>query len=904
MNQRGLFLVLALAFINFHEAGFARAQDNRAGIEFFEKKIRPVLIEHCYQCHSDDAKKSNKLKAKLFLDSSAMLLKGGESGPAVVPGKAGEGTLLKALRHAGDIKMPPKGKLPETVLADFETWVKAGAAMPEAAKSAPVAKETDWNKARQFWAFQPPVKSPAPKVNDTAWPLKEIDRFILAELEKRQLKPVGPAGKRELLRRATFDLTGLPPTPEEMDEFLKDESPAAYSKVVERLLASPHHGERWARYWLDISRYAEDKALAFVNTRPHAYRYRDWVVQALNNDMPYDRFLKLQLAGDLLAEPEPDAFVKMAGLGFQGLGAEYHRGSVAPQVMADELDDRVDTLTRGLLGLTVACARCHDHKYDPIPTRDYYSLAAAYNGADLVEKPLVETSVFEKFKAWEKQTKEADEKLNQWLKEQAREVAKPAVNDAGKYLLTAWQVQVSRRNKLTPDLAAVAKGESLNPLFLERVVNFLEQGKFDKLDPALMSWITAAKKASETARVEQNKVIVPDVLKQATEVLQGAIRSALPQAAAKEPPSLLKALWLNPNTLFFVSDKELTPLLSDAAQKELAQRKADIERLKKEAVPVPPMGHVIAGGGAAMRINIRGNVERLGEPAPPGFLRVLSSSANGPAGKFTRLELANVIASSKNPLTARVIVNRVWHYHFGRGIVGTTSNFGALGDRPTHPELLDTLAVRFMESGWSLRWLHREIMLSRAYQLSGTGSPSNAERDPENQYLWRHTPQRLDFESWRDSWLAVSGRLDRTRGGLSLDLNQADNVRRTLYAKISRVQPNALLVLFDFPDANVTSDRRSVTTVPQQQLFALNSDFTIGTAKAFAKRLEAAAPKEEDRLALAFRLAYGRVPSKEEKIASEEFLREARAPKPTDRLTAWEQFAHAILASNEFQWVD
>jgi cytochrome c553 len=759
MNLRVILLTVVVAT---PAANRAQAQGGE-GIEFFEKKIRPVLVEHCYQCHSADAKNNKKLKAGLLLDTRDGILKGGDSGPAIVPGKVQDSPLLKALRHNGDTKMPPKGKLPDTIIADFETWVKIGAPDPRVGETPVAAKEIDWNKARQFWAFQPPVKSPLPKVKDVAWPMREIDHFILAELEKRQLKPVGPATRRELLRRATFGLTGLPPTPEELDAFAKDESPAAFAKVVDRLLATPHYGERWARYWLDVSRYAEDKALAFVNSRPHAYRYRDWVVQALNNDMPYDRFVRLQLAGDLVSDP--DSFGKLVALGFQGLGAEYHRGSVATQVIADELDDRIDTLTRGILGLTVACARCHDHKYDPIPTRDYYSLAAAYNGSNLDMRPLVDQQTVDRFRTWEKKVKELE--------------------------------------------AAVKKADK------------------EKRDP----------KAAE------------------------------------------------------------------AAQKEQDARKAELERLRKEAPPPLPMAHVITGGGTAMRVNIRGNVERLGEPAPPGYLTVLSST-NTPSNKFTRLELADAIASPKNPLTARVIVNRVWQFHFGRGIVGTPSNFGQLGDRPTHPELLDTLAVRFMENGWSLHWLHREIMLSRAYQLSSANVAPNAERDPENQYLWRHTPRRLDFEAWRDAWLAVSGRLDRTRGGPSLDLNKTDNVRRTLYAKISRVEPNALLVLFDFPDANVTSARRSVTTVPQQQLFVLNSDFTIETAKAFAKRLEKTAANEEDRISLAFRLAYGREPSADEKRASQAFLREAGTPRPTDRLKAWEQFAQAILASNEFLWVD
>jgi hypothetical protein len=904
MNAHMLLAALVLSCSNL--MNYAHAQEGAAGIEHFEKKIRPILMEHCYQCHSADAKKNKKLKAGLLLDTRDGLLKGGESGPAIVPGKVTEGALLKAVNHTGDTRMPPKGKLPEAVLADFAAWVKMGAPDPRTGTAPTAAKEIDWYKARQFWAFQPPVKSPRPQVDDKAWPKRDIDYFILAELEKRQLKPVAPASKRDLLRRASFDLTGLPPTPMEMEEFLKDESPDAFVKVVDRLLASPHHGERWARYWLDVSRYAEDKALAFVNTRAHAYRFRDWVVQALNNDMPYDRFVRLQLAGDLMSDPEPDLFVKLAGLGFQGLGAEYHRGNVAKQVMADELDDRIDTVTRGFLGLTVSCARCHDHKYDPIPTLDYYSLAAAYNGSNLVEKPLVEPQVVERFKAWEKQAKEAEAKLSQWLKDQAREGTKGAVANAAQYLQTAWQIRILQQHTVPVDIRQAAKSQMLHPMFLERALKMLDEPKFDKQDPAVKSWIAAAQKAAETTRPDQNKVVVPDSLRKATDELQMEIRNALAETNAKTPPNLLKTLWLNPNSLFFLDPKDVPPFLPEGVQKEYAERKAESDRLQREAPPTAPIGHVITGGGEAMRVHVRGNVDRLGDSAPPGFLRILSSTNadQETASKFTRLHLAEAIASPKNPLTARVIVNRVWHYHFGRGIVGTPSNFGSLGDRPTHPELLDTLAVRFMENGWSLYWLHREMMLSRTYQLSSASLPRNAEKDPENLYLWRHTARRLDFEAWRDAWLAVSGRLDRTRGGPSVDLNQADNVRRTLYAKISRVQPNTLLVLFDFPDANVTSDRRSVTTVPQQQLFVLNSDFTIETAKAFARRLEKESPSEGGRIALAFRLAYGRDPTEGEKQASQEFLRDARTPRPTDRLNAWEQFAQAVLASNAFQWVD
>ena len=357
--------VAALTFLGLSFAVAAHAADpDRRGVEFFEGKIRPVLVEHCYKCHSAEAKKA---RGGLRLDSAAGLLKGGDSGPAIVPSEPAKSLLLKALRHEGELKMPSeKKKLPAAVLADFEAWVKMGA--PDPRQSQPAAKRAiDLAEARKFWAFQRPVARPAPAVNDPDWSANEIDAFVMAELEKRGLRPVRPAGERELIRRAAFDLIGLPPTPEEVEAFEKDPSPLAFARVVDRLLASPHYGERWGRYWLDLARYADDKALAFPTPWPHAYRYRDWVVRAFNEDMPYNQFLRLQLAGDLVREEDGiDRERKLVALGFQGLGAEYHKGSVPEQVKADELDDRIDTLTRGLLGLTVACARCHDHKYDQI----------------------------------------------------------------------------------------------------------------------------------------------------------------------------------------------------------------------------------------------------------------------------------------------------------------------------------------------------------------------------------------------------------------------------------------------------------------------------------------------------------------------------------------------------------
>ncbi len=878
-------------------AGGSRA-DETQDRDLFEAKIRPVLAEHCYRCHSEDAKKMGKLKAELLLDTKAGVVKGGASGPAVVAGDASKSLILKAMNHDSDLQMPPSGKLSVSVLANFKTWIERGAFDPRDGKPAAIAaSEIDWAKARAFWAFQPPVDHLPPVVKNAGWPKRDIDFFILAQLEKRGLQPVGFAGKTERIRRATFDLIGLPPTPDEIDAFVNDPSPEAFAKVVDRLLASPHHGERWGRYWLDIARYAEDKALAFVTPRPHAYRYRDWVVNALNSDMPYDRFLRLQLAGDLLDEREPDHAVRLAGLGFQGLGQEYHRGSVAAQVMADELDDRIDTLSRGLLGLTVACARCHDHKYDPIPTRDYYSLAAAYNGSSLNLVPLADRAVVEAHAAWQKQTKDAEAKLGQFVKEKSKAVREAIVADAGRYLQAAWQIRTLNRNKLPSAILAAADREKLHVPYLERSVKFLDQQKRGQLEPAVAAWLAIADKVSANADD------VPPELIEATEELGRRIREALMAKAAKTPHNLIKTLSLNADAVFFVDDKDAAKYFDEPSKKELAERQTRLAALQKSPPPEPPQAHGIVGGGTAMKINIRGSVERPGDLAPPGFLQVIANDA-AKKEKFTRLELAEAVASPKNPLTARVIVNRVWHYHFGRGIVGTTSNFGQFGDRPTHPELLDRLTVRFIESGWSLRFLHREMMLSAAYQLSSKNDPRQAEIDPENQYLWHFAARRLDFEAWRDAWLAVSGRLDPTLGGPSLDLNQPSHVRRTLYSKISRLEANKLLILFDFPDANVTSDRRSVTTVPQQQLFVLNSEFTIDTARAFAKRLETAAPREDDRIRLAFRLAYGRGPTNPEIEASRAFIRAAAIGRMDDRLAPWEQFAQAILAANEFMWVD
>jgi hypothetical protein len=729
--------------------------------EFFETKIRPVLVEQCYKCHSEEAEKQKKLRGGLKLDTRAGLLKGGDTGAAMVPGKAGASLLLKTLKYDGDVQMPPKGKLPDAVIKDFETWIADGAVDP---RTGEIARATtiDIGKGKQFWSFQPLKEPPVP-----GSATNPIDAFIAAKWQEKGLKPVAKADKRTLIRRAYFALTGLPPSPEAVDAFLKDESPDAYARLIDKLLASPQYGEKWARHWLDVARYAEDQAHTFaVRLKTQAWRYRDWVIAAFNDDTPYDRFVKLQIAGDMLPDAPSDPFTKFAGLGYLGLGAEYYKNTAAAQAIAEELDDRVDTLTRGFLGLTVSCARCHDHKFDPIPTRDYYSIAGIYMGTNLTDAPLAPPNEVKAYNEAQAKLKQAEDRLKK---------------------------------------------------------------------------VQAALKANTSGFFTQARTAVE----------------------AKQLPE-------------------------------------EIAKLKKE-IPTLPVAHVVSGNGSGMKVYIRGNPATQGEPAPKGFLQVLPSP-KAAGGDYTRLDLANAIASRDNPLIARVFVNRVWAWHFGRGLVSTPSNFGALGDRPSNPELLDWLAINFMKNGWSVKWLHRQIMLAGVYQLESRPDPADDKVDAANVYLWRGTRKRLEIEDWRDSLLVVSGNLDTRGGGPTFDLRDPNARRRTVYAKVSRHDLDGLLRLFDFPDANVTADKRVVTTVPQQQLFALNSEFMVAQAKAFTARVEKSGATDEERIAAAYRIAFGRAPERAEVDLALRFLK--LPPRSDDKLSRWQQYAQVLLASNEMMYVD
>ncbi len=897
---------------------FACAQSPE-GMEYFEKKIRPVLVEHCYQCHSAEADKAKNLKAGLRLDTRQGILKGGRSGPALVPGKAKGSLLIAAIRHE-DLRMPPKGKLSDAVIADFEAWVVMGAPDPRDGKLIPLVAQIDWDKARQAWVFQKPVTHKAPKVKGGNWPRQEMDSFVLAELEKRGLTPVRAATRQEWIRRATFDLIGLPPTPAEVDVFVNDSSADAFAKVVDRLLASPHYGERWGRYWLDLARYTDDLGGTVGPVpAPNAYRYRDWVIQAFNRDMPYDQFIRLQLAGDLITEPAADYVERLAGLGFQGLGQRFSGNAVGmvKKKVADELDDRVDTVTRALLGLTVSCARCHDHKFDPIPTVDYYSLAAAYNGAKVTDEIILASPTDIKASdIWKKQVAELTQKTAKLTQDEASILGRDALMQVDRYLISAWQLHLLAKKPGDAGVKDWAQREGLHPFFLERWVKLLAQGK---PLPLLGAWQTLANDSARIAKVKADRVEVPKALAEASAQMKTLAVEVLrdwDKSVGKKPKlsgendAFLKVFLLNDGAYFKLSSKEVIALLSPDSRIVYDKLQAELSRLNQ--APPPPMikGPAVTGGGQTMQINVRGNPDQLGETAPPGFLQILQRTNAPASSKFTRLDLADAIANRSNPLTARVYVNRLWHYHFGRGIVGTASNFGQLGDRPTHPELLDSLAVRFMDNGWSTKWLHREIMLSATYGLSSSPDAKNLAKDADNHLLWRVSPRRLDFEAWRDAMLATAGKLDPKVGGpaffdpqgaVQLHPEDPKNRRRTIYGFISRFKPNPTLTLFDFPEPNVTSDQRNTTTIPQQQLFALNSPFVVAMAQSFAARVEAEEKTESRRLLLAWKLAFGRVPTEREMTIAAEFLGGAAAQE--EKLRPWERLCHSLLTTNEFAFV-
>jgi len=936
-------LALALSLRWCGRPALAADEPSPEQIDFFEKWIRPLLVERCGECHGE-----GRAKGGLRLTSGESLLRGGDSGPAIVPGKPDESLLIEAVGQQGDIKMPPREKLSDSEIADLRRWIEIGAPWPA---DRPDAKSTSapftiTPEQRAFWAFQPLRDVLVPPVREEGWPAGAIDRFILERLEAAGLKPSPPADRRTLIRRVSFDLTGLPPSPEEVDAFLADERPDAWAHLVDRLLASPHYGERWGRHWLDVARYGEDQAHTFqARLYPNGYRYRDWVVQAFNNDLPYDQFVTEQIAGDLLEGPVEKKHEGQIAVGYFALGPVYYADAgCAFKASLDELDDRVDTLARGFLGLTLACARCHDHKFDPISQQDYYALAGVFRSTAYREAPLVPAEVVERYDQAQKEIQEQEQSIKKFIGGQGERLAGEAARHVSRYLTAAWRLaRPSAGADVTPE--AIAREEELLELVLERWQKFLVAENRSKL-PALARWFELADQAASLPVAPDGKG-VPSAVVEAAMNFELAVTQALAEREAREQryaaalaaaseaekpkvpkPELdasqadLLAAVAGPKGLCAIPADKVEGLLDAAPKADLANLKQQLESLKKAAPAKYAFAHSLMEGEAAnMKLHIRGNPNRTGDEVPRRFLTIL---ANERPHEFSqgsgRIELARAISSSENPLTARVFVNRVWQQHFGRGIVATASNFGALGQRPTHPELLDYLARRFIALGWSLKALHREIVLSATYRQASVDVPANSALDPDNQLLWRMNRRRLDIEAWRDGLLSVAGTLDKSLGGPSGNLEAPDFHRRTLYGTISRHNLNSLLRLFDFPDPNITSERRTVTTVPLQQLFVLNSEFVIQRARVLAARVTSAASDDVGRIREAYRILFGREPTTAERELGLAFLAEVvpvedpaiggeskagTASAPTESgLSRWEQYAQVLLGSNEFTFVD
>lgn len=795
--SRVLWLTVAIA-VGQCVAWTVETRDD--GVQFFEKRVRPVLVQNCYECHSAEREKA---KGGLLLDTKAAVLKGGDSGAAIVPGDPDRSLLVKAiLRTNEDLQMPPKHKLDEQAIKDLIEWVRMGAPDPREGAPAHKTAGVSIEEGRKFWSFQPVKDPPAPAVMNAKWVRNPIDAFVLARLEQNGLKPAAPAEKRVLIRRATYDLTGLPPTPEEVEAFVADESPDAFAKVVDRLLASPAYGEQWGRHWLDVARYADTAGCNSDFPVPPAYKYRNWVINAIAADMPYNEFLREQIAGDLLpAGSDEERNNHIIATGYLAISRRF---ASQTNEFYLTLDDTVDNLGKAVLGLSLGCARCHDHKYDPVPTRDYYALYGIFKssrytfpGVEVVPNPrdyipLGAADEVQRWKEYEKQ---------------------------------------------------------LNDLDLE----------LRRLEP-----LTRGAKAGSND-VEKVKAEMADIKKRQRKMQEN-------------PPAV-----------------------------ELAYG-------------------VQEGNPADARILKKGDPGSFGDVAPRRFLQVLGGQRLPEGCKESgRHELAEWITDPKNPLTARVMVNRIWQQHFGKGLVQTPNDFGFRGKPPTHPELLDFLAARFVAGGWSLKAMHRLIMLSSAYQMAGTYNAANAAKDVNNDLRWRFDRRRLSAEELRDTVLLHSGSLDRTMGGphpfpprkewhytqhTPFVADYPSN-KRSVYLMQQRIRKNPYLETWDGADPAACTGVRPLSTTPVQALFMMNDVLIHEHARKFADHIIASAEKNPARIRRVYRELFSRPPTREEIRAGEEYLgivtatlREAGIASDDLLPTAWASYSRVLFGSSEFIFID
>ena len=954
---RGTLLVLSLV-------GATHASDT-AGILFFESHIRPVLIEHCYQCHSTESK---KLKAGFYLDSREGLLRGGDTGPALVPGNPGLSRVMEAIEYQNhDFQMPPKYKLDEVHIGNIRQWIEMGAPDPREEKEREQVKAAiDLEAGRQFWAFRKIQATNPPAIQNKQWPVDDIDHFILAKLEAKGLRPNDPADPETLIRRVYFDLTGLPPSPEQIDEYLAAPSQQTLAKIVDRLLASESYGERWGRHWLDVARFAESSGGGRSLMYEHAWRFRDYVIDALNRDKPFNEFIVEQLAGDLLPAASAEEYNEhLTASGFLMLGPTNYELQDKELLRMEVIDEQIDTMGRAFLGMTLGCARCHDHKFDPIPTRDYYALAGIFgstqslvpgNVSGFVTQPLrLPGRSKEEMLAMEaanaKKTKLAASltKIETQLKEAGALQAKgldprrfPGIvlDDYDAKLIGRWKSSTFQSGFLGDRYIhdeGKNKGEK-RAIFTP----FIERGG---LYEVRVSYTPGANRATsvpivihhqdgrDEVRIDQTKkppiggsfVSVGTYRFEADTEVSVTIETAGTKAVV-----IVDAVqFLRADGPVDVPDTEtpdqIKPRSTDAparddkenariAQLRKRQRKLEGElgelkrRWPDQKVDVA-MSVKDAEKKGDGHLLIRGVIRNPGPLIPRGFLRVMmdpGESPEIPENQSGRLQLARWIAKDQNPLTSRVIVNRVWHYLFGSGIVRTTDNFGAMGERPSHPKLLDTLAAEFMADGWSIKGLIRRLMLSRTYQMSSEPHPEKIAVDIENRLMWRAQRKRLEAEAIRDAMLQISGQLDQTRGGLTIrkisqydQYYQFDSRRRSVYVPCFRNSVLDIFAVFDMANPNLVIGRRSTSVLPTQALFMMNSPFVIDLARKTAilhgQSLSGDNDVPVDQL---YRRILGRPPKTEELCLANRYL---DGFGQDQREIAAASLCHSLFASIDFR---
>ena len=1141
-GHKALSLLAVAAVFVVGSASARGAADE--GAEFFEKKIRPLLSERCYKCHSAEAQ---TVKANFRLDGKAALLRGGDSGPVIVPGDVEKSLLIKAVRYKEDkLKMPPDGRLSDAQIADLEQWVKMGAPDPRGA-GAPLPKEpgTGINLAqgRKWWAFQPVKDPPAPAVKRADWARTPLDRFILAKLEEKGFSPAPAADKRTLIRRAYHDLIGLPPKPAEVEAFVADESPEAFAKVVDHLLARPQYGERWGRHWLDVVRYTDSFDARITGNEldsAFAWRYRDWVVNAFNEELPYDQFVKHQVAGDLLPPPAPGAINKkgLIATGVYMIGEWGGGDSDKDKLITDIVDDQVDLTSRAFLGMTVSCARCHDHKFDPISIEDYYGLAGIFfsthvlpnpgpktNGPNTIRIPLMDKPEVEKRQADEARIAELAALTDKLLDEHYVKQAAEMLPRVGEYLTAAWEYK-NFPNDAKPPLAGFASGRNLNSYALTQWLNYVGvpslklfpqavkdvngvkgidawqnpdaagtpivvANKTDKpltLLPSLVipptsinmhpsptagvavAWRSpfAAKVritgkvtdghnvcgdgiawsisrfggsgagelasgtianggtqnfkdgtgGSQLESIEVNEgemlqlAILPkadhscdttnveleiteiggagdtwnlvkdcastltrgnphadsyanrkvwhfhDMAGQAQAVFAagsamskftasvtaaagtdgGAVRAAADEVrkaleAAGAESAALKAAGKDAATIatpdasfyqtltaprgtFWAAARADESSLPKESRDLLAAMKKESEEIRKTLALAIPYAHAMQEGGTPssmfpgiqdVPVHLRGSYGKLGEIVPRRFPQVIAGEKQPPITSGSgRKELADWLASPTNPLTARVMANRIWQGHFGEGIVRTANNFGKLGTPPTHPELLDHLATRLVQLNWSMKAFHRELMLSATYRQASEGDAATEKSDPDNLLFGRMNRRRLDAEGLRDSLLAVTERLNPERGGPAI--NDLNTPRRTLYVMTIRSDRANYRTLFDAADAGAIVEKRVDSTVAPQALFLLNNSFALDQTKALARRaIVEGGETDAGKIDWLYRLLFARPATAKEVEIGTAALADARTPRDGEAMTPelpWEAYCQVLLCSNEFMYVD